>query len=80
MHLPEILGEGLAPDSRGVVIQEREREELLKRQKANLCGHSLVKDLREPERKSERERNRKFNYHEAHLKLNLRRSDPTAGD
>ncbi len=39
------------PDSRGVVIQEREREELLKRQKANMCGCSLVKDLREPERK-----------------------------
>ncbi len=67
------------PDSRGVVIQEREREELLKRQKANMCGRSLVKDLREPERK-ERERNRKCNYHEAHLKLNLQRADLTAGD
>ncbi len=78
-HLPEILGEGVAPDSRGVVIQEREREELLKRQKPT-CVATVWWRTSESQKERVRERNRKFNYHEAHLKLNLRRSDPTAGD
>lgn len=79
-HLPEILGEGVAPLTLVVLWYRKERGRNCWKGRRPTCVATVWWRTSESQKERVRERNRKYNYHEAHLKLNLRRSDPTAGD
>ncbi len=79
-HLPEMLGEGVAPWLSWCCDTGKREGGTVEKAEGQRVWPQSGEGPQRARKKRVRERNRKCNYHEAHLKLNLQRADLTAGD